>query len=328
MTEKMKPVCVGRYLVDVPAQAELSLLRERMAGFEIDTVEEDETKFRARVRAREATIKAKGAKADSTGPGGMIEARDLRISGMVGRSLVFGRTGAYGIKEGHRVDDEWVSVETHAHVGGVSFSLSKEFADETDITLAETLLGRLQVREEGEIPTVPGFCIRRAIFVEPLPTHKTEHAAMHLGLPGHADLAMTLASMPGDGAGRGLLFGTAEVDAAAGHDEMLRVSKLRSDKRKINGIDGEELIERVREHNFTTGYAFNWETQGDTDDVMRPYLSLEMQTGVSHRPGGKPTNTSLHEDALLALWDSITSTLRPHTPGPRQATAPPPALAR
>lgn len=333
MTEKMKTVCIGRYLVDVPAQTEVSLSRERMAGFEVDVVEEDEAAFHERIGAREAEIAANGAKADSTGPGGMIEARDLRIPGMVGRSLVFGRTRAYGIKDGQRVDDEWVSVEAHAHVNDVSVSLSKEFADEADISLAEALLARLRLRAENEIPVVPGFCIRRAIFVEPLPTHKTEHVVMHLGFPGHSDLSMTLASMPGDGAGRGLLSRTAEVDAAAGADELLRVSKLRSAKRSINGIDGEEVVERVREYNFTTGYAFNWETRGLPDDVLRPFLSLEMQTGVSQRPGGKPVETSLHEDALLVLWDTIASSIRlrkseppppsgrrPEPPGPKLGT--------
>ena len=320
MTEKMKTVCVGRYLVDVPGQAEVSLSRERMAGFEIDTFEEDESAFRNRVAAREAEIEAKAIKADSSEPGGMVEAHDLRIPDIIGRSLVFGRTRAYGIKDGQRVDDEWVSVEVHAHAHGVSFSLFKEFADEADLSLAGALLARLQVRDEGDIPNAPGFCIRRAIFVEPLPKHKTEHVVLHLGIPSHPDLTMSLASMPGDGSGHGLLSRTAEVDAAAGADELLRVSKLRSDKRSINGLHGEEVVERVREYNFTTGYAFNWETRGVADDLLRPYLSLEMQTGVSARPGGKPTDTSLHEDALITLWDSIASSIRL-----RMSDSPPPS---
>ena len=33
MTEKMRTVCVGRYLVDVPVQAEVSMSHERIDGF-------------------------------------------------------------------------------------------------------------------------------------------------------------------------------------------------------------------------------------------------------------------------------------------------------
>ena len=63
MTEKMKTVCVGRYLVDVPSQAEVGMSREMMSGFTIDAVRESETVFRERVAAREAEIAARRAPA-------------------------------------------------------------------------------------------------------------------------------------------------------------------------------------------------------------------------------------------------------------------------
>lgn len=331
MTEKRKTVCVGRYLVDVPAQAEVSLSGAMLDGFEVETAEEGEAQFRQRVEEREAEIAARvGGGGD--GPGGMIEARDLRVPGMRGRLLVYGRSRTHGVDGERRIDSEFVSVESHGHLDGISVSLRMEYANENDIRAAETLLAHLQVRGGDEIPQVPGFCVRRAVFAEPLPTHKNEHMVMHLGVPGHPDLALVLFSIAGGNPEPGLLARVAHTDAISSADDLLRVSKLRSDKRTINGLDGEELVERVREYNFTTGYAFNWETGGASDDVLRPYLSLEMQTGVSERPGGKPTDTSLHEDALLALWDSISSSIRlrrtepppagppPGPPGPRLGT--------
>jgi hypothetical protein len=44
---------------------------------------------------------------------------------------------------------------------------------------------------------------------------------------------------------------------------------------------------------------------------------------MNDRPGSKPVDTTLHEDALLALWDSIASSirLRGSDQGPRQAAA-------
>lgn len=333
MTEKRKTVCVGRYLVDVPAQAEVSLSRGMLDGFEIETIEESDSEFRDRITAREAAIVERGLKAESNGPGGIIAAHDLRVSGMVGRSLVYGRTRTHGFDGGRRIDSEFVSVELHAHKDGISVSLSMQYADEVDAKLGEALLARLQLRGENEIPSVAGFCIWRAVFVEPLPAHTNEHMVMHLGLPSHPDLALTLLSVAGGNPGPDLLARTADVDATTSADILLRMSKLRVRKRNINGIDGQEVLERAREFNFTTTYGFNWETRGVTDDVLRPYLSLEMQTGVSERPGGKPTDTSLHEDALIALWDSVASSIRlrrsdlppssyptPEPPGPKLGT--------
>ncbi|WP_036166610.1 T6SS immunity protein Tli4 family protein [Massilia sp. 9096] len=324
MTEKTKTVCVGRYLVDVPAQAAVSLSGGMLDGFDIATTEEDEASFRARIAAREAEIVSSAAAVGRDGPGGIIEARDLRVPGMAGRFFVYGRTRTHGFEGEQRVESEFVSVESHGHTGGLSFSLHMKYAYDNDIKAAEALLTRLRVRGEDEIPQAPGFCIRRGVFLDPLPEHKNEHMVMHLGVPAHPDLAMVLFSIAGGNAEPGLLARVAHTDAASSADDLLRVSRLRSDRRKINGLDGEELVERVREYNFTTGYAFNWETSGAGDDVLRPYLSLEMQTGVSERPGGKPTDTSLHEDALLALWDSISSSIRLRRSEPPSPSGPPP----
>src|SRR5437763_12139984 len=74
MTEKMKTVCVGRYLIDVPAQAEVGLSGAMLDGFEIETVDESDAAFRQRVAAREADIGSNHVV--DTNESGMVEARD------------------------------------------------------------------------------------------------------------------------------------------------------------------------------------------------------------------------------------------------------------
>lgn len=323
MTENMKTICVGRFLVDVPVQAQISLSDEMIDGFAIESMEETETDFRHRVMAREADIAAHGRDANPKGPGGMVEARDLQIPNMVGRIFVHGLTRSYRMDGEQRINDEWVSIEAHAHLRDLSFTLSMKFANESDSRAAVALLARLRLRADDEIPAEAGFCVWRAIFEEPLPVHKTEHVVMHLGIPGHSDLGLSFAMLPGRGdRGQGLLARVAETDAASSPDEMLRVTKLRSGKRDINGLPGEEVLERVRELNFTTGYGFMWEVRGIEDDLLRPFLLLQMETGTNLRPGGPPIGTTLHEDAVLALWDRISSSIRPRSssPPPSHAT--------
>ena len=322
MTEKMKTVCVGRFLVDVPVEAEVSLSREMMDGFAIDTFEESEAAFHDRIAAREADIVARGADPDGSGDGGMVEARDLRVPGMTGRALIYGYSRGYLMEGDRRVDMESVSVEVHGHMGGLSFSLSAKSTEEASAAAAEGLLARLRLRGQDEIPAVGGFCIDRAVFVEPLPPHTAEHIAMHIGLPDHSDLGMALASLPGGGRSRGLLTRVTENDAEAGADEILRVTKLRAEKRDINGLPGEEVLERVRELNFATTFGFMWETQGVKNDPLQPFLSLELHAGISRQPGGKPADASLHEDAMLALWDAVASSIRLRPGAPPDAADP------
>lgn len=81
-------------------------------------------------------------------------------------------------------------------------------------------------------------------------------------------------------------------------DVLLRMNKLRERQRSINGIEG---------------------------DLLHPYLSLELQTDKSATPGGTPVDTILHEDAMLALWDRIASSIRlrnPDTTSPRSNPRP------
>lgn len=81
-------------------------------------------------------------------------------------------------------------------------------------------------------------------------------------------------------------------------DVLLRMNKLRERQRSINGIEG---------------------------DLLLPYLSLELQTAKSATPGGTPVDTILHEDAMLALWDRIASSIRlrnPDTTSPRSNPRP------
>jgi hypothetical protein len=321
MTEEMKTVCVGRYLVDVPVRAEVSFSGAVLDGLSVDTLDESAPEFRERVAARETEIAARGAATDGTG--GMVEAHDLRIPGITGRTFVYGRNRGYWFEDGKRIDDEWAALEIHAHIEGLSVSLSSKVADEGTIASAEALIAKLQVRGKDEVPSSPGFCIWRAVFVEPLPPHKSEHTVMHLGLPGHPDVGLTLASIAGGDPATSLLTRVAQAESSTSAETLLRMNKLRERKRSINGIEGEEVLVRAREFNFTTTYGFSWDAPGARDDLLQPFLSLELQTGMSERSGGKPIETSLHEDALLSLWDTIASSIRLRKSGPPPSGNPP-----
>jgi hypothetical protein len=316
MTGIMKTVCVGRYLVDVPAAAEVGFSGSMLDGFDVVTIEENEATFRERLAAREAEIKAHAAGADGNAQGSLESARDLRVPGMLGRILIHARSRGYLMEGERRVYLESVSVEVHAHTKGLSFTLTAKSTEEASAQEAEALLARLQLRGKEEVPTVPGFCVPHAVFTEPLPAHTNEHIVMHLGLPDHPDFSLSLASIAGARPGPSLLARIAQTDARTSADVLLRMTKLREGKRNINGVDGEEVLLRAREFNFTTTYGFNWEARGDTNDPALPLLSLELRTGINGRAGGKPVDTSLHEDALLELWNTIASSVRLRKNGP------------
>lgn len=58
MTQKMKTACVGRFLIDLPQDAQIELARPRIDGFEIAATEESYINFHDRMAEREAQIRA------------------------------------------------------------------------------------------------------------------------------------------------------------------------------------------------------------------------------------------------------------------------------
>jgi hypothetical protein len=63
---------------------------------------------------------------------------------------------------------------------------------------------------------------------------------LHLGLPGHPELPLSLFTLGGLHPGPGLLGWAARRKASLGADSFLRMTTLRGGERGINGADGEE----------------------------------------------------------------------------------------
>jgi hypothetical protein len=69
-------------------------------------------------------------------------------------------------------------------------------------------------------------------------------------------------------------------------------------------------MERGRELNFVDVYGFDWEVNGTKDNVFIPYMHLEMSTGHPVHTGARPVTSFLGEEALIQLWDKISSSIR------------------
>jgi hypothetical protein len=58
MTQKMKTICIGRFLIDMPDESDLALTRPRINGLDISSFDEPEADFRNRLVQREARLRA------------------------------------------------------------------------------------------------------------------------------------------------------------------------------------------------------------------------------------------------------------------------------
>jgi hypothetical protein len=323
ITNQMKTVCVGRFLIDMPENAQLDMSQSHIDGFVIQAFDETAEGFTKRVADRETQIRSTP---DWLGGNLNLEsARDAQSDrGIVGRTFFHGRTvteGTHGNGLGgvERYRDEGITTEADIHGRGVSidlFSIGRGLQWVEDLP---RLVKQLVVNPENRIPTEPGFCMDRACVRDPLSADQNEQITMFARLPDHPDIGITLVLMAGrKPRPHGILARTRAADRRLTIAERMRITKLRAAPRKIGSLAGEELVERINEENDARVHSFWWEVNGAEDNVLRPHLVLSMPTGNNNR---QPVPSSLSDGAALHVWDKIVSSIRLRTVEPRFETA-------
>ncbi|MFC5510275.1 T6SS immunity protein Tli4 family protein [Massilia jejuensis] len=327
MTQKMKTVCIGRFLIDLPDETRLELRRPRIHGFDISSVDEQQADFQVRLARREAELRA--APDQFGGNRNLESVREVKTdNGVVGKIFVHGRKVTEGTQANglalERYRDEGVAIEAMVHGQGTSFALAANNYNPDNIDNLPRLVAKLVPNPRNQIPTEPGFCIDRAWFRDPLTPHQREQVMMSAQLPSHPDIEfLTILAAGNKPASQGLLERAAATQATSTLAEQWRISTLRAAPRTIGGVTGDELVKRVAEMNDTVGYSFWWEAGGTEDNVLAPHFVFKMTTGEG---ADEPVPTSLSEDAAMALWDKISSSirLRPSEPPRPVAAVPPP----
>lgn len=329
MTQKMKTACVGRFLIDLPEDAQVELARPRIDGFDIAASEESYIDFQDRMAEREAQIRSSP---DRHGGDQNLEAvKDIKTpNGLIGKLFVHGRTVSEGTQanglELEHYRYEGVTIEAFVHGRGISVDLTAENYDPGSLDNLPRLVAQLETNPDNLAPTEPAFCIDRAFFRDPLLADQGESIMMVARLPTYPDVEFTLMLAAGTTPdSKGLLERTAESYERLSGADKTRISTLRSHQRMIGTLTGDEVAERVVEENHATVYSFWWEVNGTADNVMVPHLSFTMDTGKSERG---PVPSSLSEGAAIELWDRISASIRPRPAETVQAQpAEPPAPA-
>jgi hypothetical protein len=312
MTEKMKTVCVGRMLIDLPEEAQVELYGQWLDGFDVQALAESPEAFKARVAAREAEIRGKP---DRLGGHNNLElAREVNTGhGLVGKIFVHTRNVSEGT-EGYSAETlrhyryEGVALEAHVHGHGISIDVSAKDYDPDLIDHLPRLVSQLVPNPANQIPGGAGFCIDRAWIRDPLSAEQGERITMAVKLPSRPDIGINFDTIAGTKPDpRGLLERHAASRARLPAVLNLRVTDLRAAPRAIGGLAGDELVQRVIEDNLAIVYGFQWELNGTEDNVYLPDVALTMATG---RGEDEPVRSSLSEPAALALWDRIAGSLR------------------
>ena len=307
MMQKSVTICVGRLLIDLPADAEVRFSGARLGGIDIN-VESGYTKQKA------ASVIAEH-EASLAGKLNEYERPSLEKS-VVTDAVNFQAKLLYSAREkpvtrmsnGQSVtSEEGITVEAFAIKNDLFYrfkgeSLSSPKYEQNVATLVE----KFESRTAASIPSGPGFCTENGIIHDPISPDMNETVTMFASLKGYPDIAIRLDTSVLDKPQESLL--TRDEDNDINTRFAANIKSLGKGPRELNGIPGEELLNRFKERNGTTGHMFMWESFGKPSDVFVPSITLELETGRG-RPGS-PVNSSLSDEAVLQLWQDISSSLR------------------
>jgi hypothetical protein len=322
LTQKMMMVCVGRFLIDLPEGAEVSFAPARVAGVTV-AVQPGYTEARhtAELSRREQVLSQQKNEYDKTSLEKKIQAVAVNFNSTI---LYYGREKPFTeIQFGQKVvgTEEGISVEGSGLYNDLLYTFkARHLASPRFENNVLELVKKFEARSMDSIPSQPGFCTENGLIHDPIPASISESVTMFASLKGHPDVAIRLdTSVNVKRLQESLLERDAKNDVKL--ENRNSVKTFRRQHRVLNGIDGEEVLDKYKEANGTSAHIFMWAGMGKLKDVLAPKVTLELETGIG-RPG-QPVNSSLSDDAVLELWDRITTSirLRPTSAAPKNAQA-------
>ncbi|MDP3673245.1 MAG: T6SS immunity protein Tli4 family protein [Telluria sp.] len=304
MSQETKTMCVGRFLIDVPADAIVSFRPHALADWHIATnVNETDGRFADRLMKLEIELAArKNGKNEKS----LESVREIRHEGMSGKVFIHGREWLRSMPavEGASLFSVAVAVTAYVRVNGVSYIFSAKIVDPDDAEQLTKLISHVKVLAADEIPIEPGFCIERGIIRDSPTPDPNERITMIVGLKEYPDIEITVATAAGLRPNESLL----EREDRYKKNPETHTTVLRRGSRILAGLQGEELVERFSIPDCTSGQVARWEAVGTLDNVLAPTISLDLT--IPCERVDKPVGSSPRDEAMLAFWDKMASSLR------------------
>jgi hypothetical protein len=308
----MVSVPAGRFLIDVPEQAELDWGRQayRGAGPFIDTFTAPTPEIVKEL------VDAQVKELDVPHPDGGSQLGEVTAGRFPGSWFVHfwkSSSNKYSSTGYSEVDGYfWKNGRGFKFSQGARSDLKNVLEVEKDL---ERQYQKVRLRAPREIPEEAGFCFDQAYFRgEPEPDH-CENIALHVSFPSHPDIFVRFSTDVVPYISHLTLLKRTKRDVAARAVlAVMGIRTIRSRERKAGPYRGQELVKRLRQGIGKVGYSFTWEFQGEVDNCTVPALQLEMMTGWNEDSTG---NSSLSRKQAMALWDAMLDSIRLREPHPQ-----------
>ncbi|WP_146176580.1 T6SS immunity protein Tli4 family protein [Chromobacterium sp. Panama] len=296
MFEKMRTYCFGRYLVDIPNEAEFKGQGNNYQGASIKSERGGEGLLKQKIEKRLAELKKGSSSSDYFEFNKeIVPSKNSHL--LVGYQVAFG-SPMYSI-DSFKLDKGWVfSTSKSPYSPGKINSILERFDD---------YLQSIRYRSEREAPREAGFCIENGFIANNGETPQFEMASITFALKNNSDVWFSIDSFTLSKPGPSLL----ERQKAAKLDEKFpgKIKAIKKGARTVNGMQGEEsLNEFPSDNGMGVAHSFMWEAQGGFDNPLNPKVSIQLTSGEGI--AGVTGESSLNAAQMQRLYESVINSIR------------------
>ncbi|OHV00458.1 hypothetical protein BLA34_12725 [Ralstonia solanacearum] len=312
---KTKLVCFGRYVLEVPQEAELSFGFQEFPG-KITTYVGAKGKAKSMAEAfREKVLHANAtAEVKQFGPGKVpgswqvyyFANADIKEFGGFGAIRNFVESGDHVFEWGFSENDGEKSIQPA-------------------FERAAYITRNLRARDNADVPVEPGVCIDHG-FIRDDTGKFQEIFSAGIHMPSLPDVSFSVLSNKNastkDGNGDGLIqrHERAMSDQGVVFSPVSKMARLRIGNNAVNGWKGEEVLLKHRGKANAFAHEFLWASVGQTGNALNPAsVDIRMYTGTDAGATFQ-RSSSLTDDEAVALWDKLLSGVRFRVNAPPTAT--------
>ncbi|MEX3962134.1 T6SS immunity protein Tli4 family protein [Paraburkholderia sp. EG286B] len=318
MTKNLRPRCIGRYVINIPADALVSG-GATVHGVKIESKSMSQDEYFREIGKREAELR--GVRSIDAYP--FLYSDDV-VDGPNTRYFI--HRGDVGADPGNRVIEayKWdrgyrfklgIDGSDFLHPDQTKDSIVQQIPVKNDVPekrqLVFDLVKRLHGRADDTIPSKPGLCFPGA-FLSGQPADG-EYVWAQFVMDSYRDVSIGMVTDSSIVESRSLLERGDEInnDLRAIDGRTIRKGTV-----ALQGLSAEEWIFTGKSNSGVQGIKCLLEANSKTGGTTSPALQLDLDAGSNNAfMQDRIAATSMSESEAVALWDVISRTLRPRPSG-------------
>ncbi len=312
--EKTKPVCFGRFVLDVPASATV-VPGPQAFGPDIESLPNDVKSLARRAKIKRDEIQSKAHTIDRA------EVISLTEGPTQGSWTLMYWNDDIAKEVGIESISGFLAAGTHGFTYFTETAPRSGRTVESEMKELTYVATHLRPRDPSDIPADPGVCLDVGFIADDSGKFQ-EIFGVGLRFAEWPDVSFSVSSNKDAQQGDSFEARRAEAKRAAMLVAPLatlfsKVKTLREGKLKVQQGSGSEALFRhpmSKDDGQGVWHEFLFEYAGKQYDHHNPSWDASLFTGVAHNNAGS-TPSTLTDDEALALWDRLMASVRLRVPG-------------